>query len=131
MLCQHSIDAKHNSKKTRSGSFMTDLAKAADIEEDFLTVAARKAFSSWEKADLLKIADAYGVHLNDKTNLFQIVLDLVKWRIGENFSDEQLFATLALRSECCDTTNQDVDKFDPARDLMDFSDAKSSQIKPK
>ena len=37
-----------------------------------------------EKNDLLKVAVMHGVPLLDKNNIFQIVLDLVKWRVGEH-----------------------------------------------
>ena len=65
-------------------------AKEAGVEEDFLTVAARRAFWNWKNSDLLKVAVMRGVPLLDKINIFQIVLDLAKWGVGEHWSHEQL-----------------------------------------
>ena len=56
-------------------------AKEAGVEEDFLTVAARRAFWNWKNSDLLKVAVMRGVPLLDKNNIFQIVLDLAKWGV--------------------------------------------------
>ena len=101
-------------------------AEEAGVEEAFLNVAAHRAFWNWKKSVLAKVAVTHGVTLLDKNNISQIVLDFVKLRVGEHWSDEQLFSTFSLRSGCYNTARHELEKFDPAMDLLDSQGAKAA-----